>query len=88
MEGNHEPDELSTDRPSPLDLATRRRTLEAALTGVGEVLHQAGGDELGPLPGELDRLVVAGEAGRVAVVGEAMARGEVESLRAQTVVRP
>ena len=74
----------------PLDLAARRRALEAArtaLTGVGEVLHQAGGDELGPLLGELDRLVVAGEAGRVAVVGEAMARGEVESRRAQTVVQ-
>lgn len=74
----------------PLDLAARRRALGAArtaLTGVADVLHQAGGDELGPLLGELDRLVVAAEAGRVAVVGEAMARGEVESRRPQTVVQ-
>jgi len=90
MEGNHDADDLGTGLPSPLDLAARRRALESArtaLTGVGEVLHQAGGDDLGPLLGELDRLVVAGEAGRVAVVGEAMARGEVGSGGAQTVVQ-
>ena len=90
LEGNHDADDLGTSLPSPLDLAARRRALEAArtaLTGVGGVLHQAGGDDLGPLLGELDRLVVAGEAGRVAVVGEAMARGEVGSGRAQTVVQ-
>lgn len=90
MEGNHDADDLGTSLPSPLDLPARRRALEAArtaLTGVGEVLHQAGGDDLGPLLAELDRLVVAGEAGRVAVVGEAMARGEVSSGRAQTVVQ-
>ena len=90
MEGNHDADDLGASLPSPLDLAARRRALEAAraaLTGVGDVLHQAGGDDLGPLLGELDRLVVAGEAGRVAVVGEAMARGEMGSGRAQTVVQ-
>lgn len=90
MEGNHDADDLGTSLPSPLDLPARRRALEAArtaLTGVGEALHQAGGDDLGPLLAELDRLVVAGEAGRVAVVGEAMARGEVSSGRAQTVVQ-
>lgn len=90
MEGNHDADDRGTSLPSPLDLAARRRALEAArtaLTGVGDVLHQAGGDDLGPLLGELDRLVVASEAGRVAVVGEAMARGEVGSGRAQTVVQ-
>jgi hypothetical protein len=52
----------------------------AALRGVGQVVWEApsggGEDGLSGLMGEVDALVSAGEAGRVAVLREAMNRGE------------
>lgn len=64
------------------DLAQRREAIAGAVAAVADLdahLYQAAGAELGPLLGELDRLVTAGEAGRVAVLGEAMQRGETGS---------
>lgn len=49
----------------------------AALAGLGDVLFEASGDELGPLLGLVDQVVSAAELGRVAVTGEALARGEI-----------
>ena len=66
-----------------LSLAEHRERIaagRASLAALGSVLWQApsgGGPEgLAGLLGEMDSLVVAGEAGRVAVVREAMDRGE------------
>ena len=66
-----------------LSLAEHRERLAAArssLAALGSVLWQApsggGSDGLSGLMGEVDALVTAGEAGRVAVLREAMDRGE------------
>ncbi|MDF2092701.1 hypothetical protein P0Y31_10130, partial [Knoellia sp. 3-2P3] len=66
-----------------LSLAQCRDKLAAAseaMRALGDVLWQApsggGPDGLAGLLGEVDALVLAGEAGRVAVVREAMERGE------------
>ncbi|HET6694847.1 MAG TPA: hypothetical protein VFG97_11110, partial [Pedococcus sp.] len=67
---------------SMADLAQRREAIAGAVAAVADLdahLYQAAGAELGPLLGELDRFVTAGEAGRVAVLGEAMQRGETGS---------
>lgn len=63
---------LSACRTAVVDATVAVRTLRS-------VLWQAGTSELGPLLGELDALVTAGEAGRCAVLGEAMERGETGS---------
>jgi len=62
----------------------RRDALAAAreaLTGIGSVLWQLGGAELGPMMTEIDDLIRLGEAARVAVVGEARARRGVQLHR-------
>ena len=62
-----------------LTLERRRERLAAAhsaLQGLEAELWRAGGDDLGPLLGELDALAGACDAGRVAVISEAEARGE------------
>jgi hypothetical protein len=68
---------------SELSLAEHRERIAAArssLSALGQVLWQApsggGPDGLSGLLGEVDALVAAGEAGRVAVTGEALGRGE------------
>ena len=64
------------------DLTSRREAMAAvrsALAGVESVLWQATGSELGPLLREIDDLGRLVEAARVAVVGEAMSRGEMRS---------
>ena len=65
----------------------RRDALAAAreaLTGSGSVLWQLGGAELGPMMTEIDDLIRLGEAARVAVVGEALERGEASSYTGPT----
>jgi len=65
----------------------RREALAAAreaLTGLGSVLWQVGGAELGPVLTEIDDLIRLGEAARVAVVGEALERGEAYSYTGST----
>jgi hypothetical protein len=65
----------------------RRDALAAAreaLTGIGSVLWQLGGAELGPVLTEIDDLIRLGEAARVAVVGEAIERGEASSYTGPT----
>jgi hypothetical protein len=60
-------------------LAGRRAAIAAArsaLAGLGEDLFEAVGSELGPVLGEVDALVAAGELARVAVTAEAVGRGE------------
>jgi hypothetical protein len=60
-------------------LADRRVAVAAAcaaLKDLSTVLWQCQNAELGPLLGEIDALARAAEAGRVAVVGEALERGE------------
>lgn len=62
-----------------LPLELRRERLAAArsaLQGLAGELWRANGGDLGPLLGELDGLAAACGAAQVAVVGEAMARGE------------
>ena len=62
-----------------VSLPERRRLLAAALAafdGLEEQLWEAGGAELAELFGEVDAVVRAGEAARVAVVAEAVQRGE------------
>jgi hypothetical protein len=57
----------------------RRDALAAArdaLTGIGSVLWQIGGADLGPVLSEIDDVIRLGEAARVAVVTEALERGE------------
>jgi hypothetical protein len=64
------------------DLMTRREAMAAArcaLAEVGSVLWRATGSELGPVLREIDDLGRLVEAARVAVVGEAMSRGEMRS---------
>ena len=68
---------------SGLSLAEHRERIAAArssLSALGQVLWQApsggGPDGLSGLLGEVDALVAAGEAGRVAVTREALGRGE------------
>ena len=51
----------------------------AALRGLQDVLWQAGGSELGELFGTLDAIKREAEAGQVAVLVEAMDRGETKS---------
>ena len=51
----------------------------AALTGIGSVLWQESGVELGPVLQEIDELGRLVEAARVAMVEEAMTRGEMRS---------
>ncbi|WP_377641856.1 DUF222 domain-containing protein [Oryzobacter terrae] len=63
-------------------LDARRGVIAAAchaLAGLGEDLWRGGTDELEAVMTEVDRLVVAGEAARVVVASEAMARGETGS---------
>ena len=62
-----------------LTLDERRAWIAAAreaLRGLDAELWRAGGGDLGPLLGEVDALGAACDAGRVAVVREAMDRGE------------
>jgi hypothetical protein len=64
------------------DLAARRVVLEdacGALTGLEELLFQAGGPDLAAFLTLVDRLVMAAELGRVRVTAEAMERGETGS---------
>ena len=61
-------------------VAARRAVLDAAreaLAELGEVLHQASGEELAELLGELDAVCAGAGAARAAVVAEAVRRGEV-----------
>ena len=51
----------------------------AALTEIGSVLWQESGAELGPVLQEIDDLGRLVEAARVAMVEEAMTRGEMRS---------
>ena len=51
----------------------------AALTGIGSVLWQESGVELGPVLQEIDDLGRLVEAARVAMVEEALTRGEMRS---------
>lgn len=73
-----------------LTLERRRERLAAAhsaLQGLEAELWRAGGDDLGPLLGELDALAGACDAGKVAVISEAEARGETTGgLHATTTV--
>ena len=65
----------------------RREALAAAreaLTGLGSVLWQVGGAELGPVLTEIDDLIRLGEAARVAVVAEALERDEACSYTGPT----
>jgi len=65
-----------------LSLAGRRelvRAVESALAGLEGVLHQCLGSDLGEAFAELDALSRRVEAARVAVLGEALERGEVAS---------
>jgi hypothetical protein len=62
----------------------RRDALAAAqdaLTDLRSVLWQVSGSELGPMLKEIDDLVRLGEAARVAVIEEALDRGEASSDR-------
>src|SRR5436190_21944291 len=64
------------------DLTTRREAMAAArsaLAEVGSVLWQATGSELGPVLREIDDVGRLVEAARVAVVAEAISRGEMRS---------
>ena len=66
------------------DLTTRREAMTAArsaLAEVGSVLWQATGPELGPVLREIDDLGRLVEAARVAVLREALDRGEASSDR-------
>ena len=68
------------DQHQPLSLAERRARLEAAdeaLEGLGEVLFEASGEELGELMGLADRVAAKAGAVRVSVTVEATQRGEV-----------
>lgn len=63
-------------------LAERREALAAArhaLAGIGSALWQASGSDLGPVFREIDETARLLEAARVAVLGEAMDRGETTS---------
>ena len=51
----------------------------SALRGLLGRLHQAGSDRLGPMFAELDELKLLAEAGQVAVLGEALSRGDVRA---------
>ena len=67
-------------------LSERREVLDAAtaaLGGISEVLWQAGGAMLGPLFRQLDDLSRAVEAARVAVLSEAIGRGETTTTLAR-----
>src|SRR3954447_13952570 len=55
------------------------RAASAALVGFGGVVHQAGSAELGPLFAELDQLKTLAEAAQVAVLDQALSRGEVRA---------
>src|SRR3954454_23314352 len=55
------------------------RAASAALVGFGGVAHQAGSAELGPLFAELDQLKTRVEAAQVAVLDQALSRGEVRA---------
>lgn len=80
MEGNQGTSGVPGDAGPPgLGLKDRRRAITEALNGIrglGDVLWQARGAELGPVLEEIDALGQACDAARVAVVGEAIARGE------------
>ncbi|MGN6635137.1 MAG: hypothetical protein ACTHJ6_06695, partial [Oryzihumus sp.] len=52
---------------------------EVALAGIEQVLHACQGRDLGPAMGLLDGLARRVEAAKVAVLGEALERGEVSS---------
>src|SRR6478752_1872395 len=54
-------------------------TARAALTGIGSVLWEEPGVELGPLLREIDDVGRLVDAARMAVVDEAMTRGEMRS---------
>ena len=68
----------------------RRDALAAArevLTDIGSVLWQVGGVELGAGLTEIDDLIRLAEAARVAVVGEALERGEASTYTGPTQTR-
>src|SRR6478672_8018108 len=63
-------------------LADRLAVVDSArqsLAGIEQVLHQCQGADLGPAMGLLDALAWRVEAAKVAVLGEALERGEVSS---------
>jgi hypothetical protein len=65
-----------------LTFADRRaavRAVSAALLGFDGVVHQAGSAELGPLFAELDQLKKLVAAAQVAVLDQALSRGEVKA---------
>ena len=67
---------------APVGLASRRVAVAAAVVavrGLGSELFAAVGSELGPILGELDGLGQACAAAQVAVVAEAVDRGEVST---------
>jgi hypothetical protein len=62
-----------------MSIIKRRKAIaraQRALAGLDEALWQVPGGELGPLLGEVDGLVAAGELARVRVTAEALGRGE------------
>ncbi len=73
---------------APVSVADRRALWAAAadaLAGVGGLLWQVTGADLGALLGELDTLAALAAGARVAVVAEAAARGEVAASQAGSV---
>jgi len=67
-------------------LMQRRSAVDGAceaLTGIDSVLHQASGSDLGPLFRKVDDLARRVEAARVAILSEAMERGEATSTLAR-----
>ncbi|MBM6404159.1 HNH endonuclease [Phycicoccus sp. CSK15P-2] len=73
-------------------LGERRSEIEGAvgaLTGLGEVLHQASGAELAELMGIIDGLAAQAAAARVTITAEALTRGEIAAsgTNARTWVR-
>jgi len=67
-------------------LMQRRSAVDGAceaLTGIDSVLHQASGSDLGPLFRKVDDLARRVEAARVAILSEAMERGETTSTLAR-----
>ncbi|WP_458533519.1 DUF222 domain-containing protein, partial [Oryzihumus sp.] len=70
-----------------MGFADRLAAVDAAaesLAGIEEVLHQCQGPDLGPAMGLLDALACRVEAAKVAVLAEALERGEVASSSCAT----
>src|SRR6476620_291419 len=66
-------------RVSFADRLVAAKTASESLTGVVEVLHQCPGPDLGVALAELDDLVRRVRAAQLAVLGEAVERGDVAS---------